>query len=131
MEKEISILDFPLPSENEIEEVLNELICGLDSQAIHLASDEKKQLVSAALGLTIQEAENAFCRAIVRNKGLDSKALQIVHEEKNQAVKKTGVLEFVNIDLALDDIGGLENLKKWLLRRNNAWSEQAKHRRVF
>lgn len=85
MEKEISILDFPLPSEDEIEEVLNELICGLDSQAVHL-----------------------------------------VHEEKNQAVKKTGVLEFVNTDLALDDIGGLENLKKWLLRRNNAWSEQAK-----
>lgn len=126
MEKEISILDFPLPSEDEIEEVLNELICGLDTQAVHLTSDEKKQLVSAALGLTIQEAENAFCRAIVRNKGLDSKALQIVHEEKNQAVKKTGVLEFVNTDLVLDDIGGLENLKKWLLRRNNAWSEQAK-----
>ncbi|MGN0632192.1 MAG: AAA family ATPase, partial [Ruminococcus sp.] len=39
---------------------------------------------------------------------------------------KTGVLEFVKTDLALDDIGGLENLKKWLLRRNNAWSEQAK-----
>lgn len=126
MEKEISILDFPLPSEDEIEEVLDELICGLDTQAVHLAPDEKKQLISAALGLTIQEAENAFCRAIVRNKGLDSKALQIIHEEKNQAVKKTGVLEFVNTDLALDDIGGLENLKKWLLRRNNAWSEQAK-----
>lgn len=126
MEKEISILDFPLPSEDEIEEVLDELISGLDSQAVNLASDEKKQLVSAALGLTIQEAENAFCRAIVRNKGLDGKALQIVHEEKNQAVKKTGVLEFVSTDLALDDIGGLENLKKWLLRRNNAWSEQAK-----
>lgn len=74
----------------------------------------------------MQEAENAFCRAIVNLKGIDRRALDIIHEEKNQVVKKTGVLEFVKSDLNIDDIGGLKNLKKWLLRRNNSWSEKAK-----
>lgn len=126
MEKEISVLEFPLPDEEELEKVLDSLTQPLNPQTIRLNPDEKKQLVRAALGLTLQEAENAFCRAIVRLRGLDISALSIIHEEKNQAVKKAGLLEFVKSDLGYDDIGGLENLKKWLLRRNNSWSERAK-----
>lgn len=126
MEKEISILDFSLPDESELEAVLDSLTAPLDPKSIRLDPDEKRQLVRAALGMTLQEAENAFCRAIVRQRGLDISALSVIHEEKNQVVKKTGVLEFIKSDLGIDDIGGLENLKKWLIRRNNSWSEKAK-----
>ncbi len=126
MEKEISILDFSLPTESEIKSLLNELISGLNPENVKLTEDEKTLLSRSALGLTMQEAENAFCRAIVNLKGLDINALSIIHEEKNQVVKKTGVLEFVKSDLDINDIGGLENLKKWLIRRNNSWSEKAK-----
>ncbi len=126
MEKEISILDFDLPNEQEIRGLLDELIEGLTPETVKLSEDDKSLLARSALGLTMQEAENAFCRAIVNIKGLDLSALSIIHEEKNQVVKKTGVLEFVKSDLNIDDIGGLENLKTWLLRRNNSWSEKAK-----
>lgn len=126
MEKEISILDFDLPTAEEIENLLDELISGLSPENVHLSSDDKIKLSRSALGLTMQEAENAFCRAIVNLKGLDISAISIIHEEKNQVVKKTGVLEFVKSDLNIDDIGGLENLKKWLIRRNNSWSEKAR-----
>lgn len=126
MEKEISILDFNLPTETEIKSLLNELISGLNPENVKLTEDEKTLLSRSALGLTMQEAENAFCRAIVNLKGLSIDALSIIHEEKNQVVKKTGVLEFVKSDLDINDIGGLENLKKWLIRRNNSWSEKAK-----
>lgn len=125
MEKEISILDFDLPNAEEIQPLLEELISGLNPENVHLTNDDKILLSRSALGLTMQEAENAFCRAIVKLKGLDINAISIIHEEKNQVVKKTGVLEFVKSDLNIDDIGGLENLKKWLIRRNNSWSERA------
>lgn len=125
MEKEISILDFDLPNAEEIQSLLEELISGLNTENVHLTNDDKILLSLSALGLTMQEAENAFCRAIVKLKGLDINAISIIHEEKNQVVKKTGVLEFVKSDLNIDDIGGLENLKKWLIRRNNSWSERA------
>lgn len=125
MEKEISILDFDLPNESEMQQLLEELIGSLSPESVRLSAEEKLLLARSALGLTMQEAENAFCRAIVKLKGLDIRALSIIHEEKNQVVKKTGVLEFVQSDLNIDDIGGLENLKKWLLRRNNSWSEKA------
>ena len=104
---------------------MENFIEGLYPESVHLSQDDKILLSRSALGLTMQEAENAFCRAIVKLKGLDKSALSIIHEEKNQVVKKTGVLEFVKSDLSIDDIGGLENLKKWLLRRNNSWSEKA------
>ncbi len=125
MEKEISILEFPLPNAEEIQSLLEDLISGLSPENVRLSNDDKIMLSRSALGLTMQEAENAFCRAIVKLKGLDVNAISIIHEEKNQVVKKTGVLEFVKSDLNIDDIGGLENLKKWLIKRNNSWSERA------
>lgn len=39
--------------------------------------------------------------------------------------KETGILEFVNSDLSIDDVGGLDNLKNWLRKRNNSWSDKA------
>ena len=43
-----------------------------------------------------------------------------------QVIKKTGILEFINTEYKIEDIGGLENLKGWLIKRNNSWSESAK-----
>lgn len=126
MEKEISVLDFELPGIEDIEATLNELTNGLAPESIHLNDEEKRALVRSALGLTQQEAENAFCRAIVHLKGLDKSAVSIINEEKNQVVKKTGVLEFVRSDIDINDIGGLENLKNWLIKRNGSWLDKAK-----
>ena len=126
MEKDLSVLEFCLPDAVEIERMLDDLTAGLQPSSIRLNHDEKKQLVRAALGLTLQEAENAFCRAIVQTRGLDKSAISIIYDEKNQVVRKTGVLEFVKSDLSIDDIGGLENLKKWLIKRNNTWQDRAK-----
>ena len=126
MEKDLSVMEFCLPDAVEIERMLDDLTAGLQPSSIRLNPDEKKQLVRSALGLTLQEAENAFCRAIVQTRGLDKSAISIIYEEKNQVVRKTGVLEFIKSDLSADDIGGLENLKKWLIKRNNTWQDRAK-----
>jgi SpoVK/Ycf46/Vps4 family AAA+-type ATPase len=48
-----------------------------------------------------------------------------VLEEKRQTVRKAGLLEFVDSHVALDQIGGLNNLKRWLGRREGAWLSKA------
>ena len=126
MEKEISVVDFPLPTEEELKGLLDELVSGLNPAAVRVTPEEKRELTRSALGLTMQEAENAFSRAIVAQRGLTKEAVAVIHEEKNQVVRKTGVLEFVHSNLNIDDIGGLENLKNWLRKRNNSWNERAK-----
>ena len=126
LQKDIAVFDFPLPNAKEIISVLDEILEENSLGQSNLSAEDKEKLGKAALGLTLQEAENAFSRAIVQNHGISKDALKIIFDEKNQVIKKTGILEFVNSNLTIDDIGGLENLKSWLLKRKNAWLDSAK-----
>ena len=51
--------------------------------------------------------------------------IRLVLDEKRQVVRKSGLLEFVNLDEHLGNVGGLEELKSWLTGRNGAFSEPA------
>ena len=127
LQKDIVIYDFPLPKLEEIKIRLNKLISANKRIKIDtLSEEEKDKLCKAALGLTMQEAENAFALAMVQDGMLNKDDIQVILEEKMQVIRKTGLLEYVQSDLGIDDIGGLDNLKKWLLKRNNSWSELAK-----
>ena len=127
LQKDITICNFPLPTLKEISAKLNSMI----SQNVMVKSDtlteeDKERLCKAALGLTLQEAENAFALAMVNDGTISIDDLKIIMDEKMQVIKKTGILEFVTTNLSIDDIGGLDNLKSWLKKRNNSWSENAK-----
>ena len=53
MQKEISIFDFPLPGETEIRDKLEEMIEQNAGMTVLLEEQGKRQLVKAALGLTL------------------------------------------------------------------------------
>ena len=126
LQKEITIYDYPLPTLEEIKSKFNSMINQNTAVAVELSEEEKDKLCKAALGLTLQEAESAFALAMVNDGKINVKDLPIILEEKVQVIKKTGILEFIKSDYTINDIGGLDNLKSWLLKRNNSWSEQAK-----
>lgn len=126
LQKEITIFDFPLPTLKEIRAKFDSMLAQNKNVKAELSEDEKDKLCKAALGLTLQEAESAFALAMVNDGSMDMKDLPIILEEKVQVIKKTGILEFIKSEYTIKDIGGLDNLKKWLLKRNNSWSEQAK-----
>ena len=127
LQKDIVICDFPLPNLDEIKAKLDKMVSANPKiNIVNLDEEGKDKLCKAALGLTMQEAENAFALAMVNDAKLDVSDINIILEEKMQVIRKTGMLEYVKSDYAIDDIGGLDNLKKWLLKRNNSWSERAK-----
>ena len=127
LQKDIVIFDFPLPKMEDIKSKLEKMISANKKINISdLTEDDKVKLSKAALGLTMQEAENAFALAMVNDSKLDKDDISIILEEKMQVIRKTGMLEYVQSDLSMDDIGGLDNLKRWLLKRNDSWSERAK-----
>lgn len=127
LQKDIVIYDFPLPKLEDIKARLQKMLdANKRINTETLTEDVKESICKAALGLTMQEAENAFALAMVNNGVLDKDDINIILEEKMQVIRKTGMLEYVQSDLGIDDIGGLDNLKKWLLKRNNSWSEKAK-----
>ncbi len=127
MQKEITILDMPLPTLSEIKAKFDKMITqNTQIDTSGLDEEGKEKLCKAAMGLTLQEAENAFALAMVNDGKVDVSDLGIILSEKMQVIKKTGILEFINTDIKISDVGGLENLKSWLNKRNNSWSESAK-----
>ncbi len=126
LQKEITIYDFPLPTLKEVRGKFDSMLAQNKNVEANMTEEEKDKLCKAALGLTLQEAESAFALAMVNDGKIDIKDLPIIMEEKVQVIKKTGILEFIKSEYTIKDIGGLDNLKSWLLRRNNSWSESAK-----
>lgn len=129
LQKDIVVYDFALPSFEDIMGLLNEMIDvnkGNEKISIDINEEEKRQLCRAALGLTYQEAENAFARAMVHSGRLSIDDLTIINEEKRQVIRKTEILEYIQTNIKIEDVGGLENLKKWLEKRNKSWLQSAK-----
>ncbi|GAA0136283.1 AAA family ATPase [Paenibacillus sp. YSY-4.3] len=128
LQKDITIVDFELPSFSEIKAVLDEMIAVNENRGriqIEVTAEERERIAKAALGLTLSEAENAFARAMVEDGQLDIRDVEVILEEKEQIIKKTGILEFIRSELRMEDVGGLENLKRWLTKRNKSWLESA------
>lgn len=130
LQKEVLIKEFSLPTREEIREVLFTLI-EQNRQNTRLRFDiadaqTVTRLCEAACGLTLNEAENAFALSIVKDGVLDAQDISTIAEEKKQIIQRNGLLEFSIPKLKMEDIGGLENLKKWLDKRSASWSERAK-----
>src|SRR5881398_323403 len=129
LEKDISVLDVPLPGFRELYQLLREIVAVVrqgNRASIDLSREQAEQLIKAAQGLTLSEAENAFAKAIANDGVLNKDDIRLVLDEKRQVVRKSGLLEFVNLDEHLGNVGGLEELKSWLTGRNGAFSEPAR-----
>ncbi len=129
LQKDISIVEFDLPSFEELIKLLEDMIAVNKESGrinIDLNEEEKERISKAAVGLTIQEAENAFARAMVEEGNFDINKLDLILEEKSQIIKKTEILEVIQSDLDMKDVGGLGNIKNWLEKRNKSWMDSAK-----
>lgn len=129
LEKEITVVDVPLPTYEELLQLLGEIVTFVRESrraTVDLERDRIEELVRAAQGLTLCEAENVFARAIADDGKLDASDIAMVLEEKQQIVRKSGLLEYVPAARGLDQIGGLELLKEWLVRRRAAFGEEAR-----
>lgn len=129
LEKEITVLDFNLPSEKELTAMLERLLDDARRGNTKVALDRRQRtrLVKACLGLTEVEAQNAIAKAIIQAEGrLDGDAIDAVTAEKQQIIRKSGLLEFYASAEQLATVGGLSTLKEWLRKRERAFDEKAR-----
>ncbi len=115
--KEIAVVDVPLPDRSEIEKIYESAAHGVG------AADAKEASVEAALGLTQDEVENVFAKSLVAHGKID---VTEILTEKRQIVQKAGILDFIPVKGNFNSIGGLGNLKYWLERRKNGFSQKAR-----
>ena len=118
---EITHVDFSLPDAAKLGAVLDGILKSAKIKTVHDAVREAA--LQSALGLTTTEAENAFALSVVETNGIDHR---IIAREKARTLKRNGLIEVVSTPVGLDDIGGLDQLKAWLLRRSGAFGASAK-----
>ena len=122
LEKYVTVLTTPLPDRKELEITLREV--ERDCK-ITLSVDMRNKMVDAALGMTTMEADLAFCLAAVKD-NLGSNAPNTVSSEKEQIIKKSGILDYFQKNEDLKDVGGMKVLKDWLFKRQKAYEKNAR-----
>lgn len=122
LEKYITVLQIPLPKRNELGEVLD--IVAKQSK-VELKTNLRNRLIDAALGMTSMEADLAYCLASVKD-GFDEKSPFTISSEKEQIIRKSGILDYFPKNESLKDVGGMDNLKEWHNKRQLAYDKEAR-----
>jgi SpoVK/Ycf46/Vps4 family AAA+-type ATPase len=126
LEKEVTVVEFPLPTEAEISETLNCVIDTVKNNKnvdTELSSVLRERVVKSAQGLTQDEIESVFARSLVEKRRFD---LDAILNEKKQIIRKSGLLEYYAPDSGIADVGGLDLLKEWLDKRTKTFTDEAR-----
>jgi ATP-dependent 26S proteasome regulatory subunit len=126
LEKEINVVDYDLPNVEQLGFIRDGVLRGVqDDPTVESKLDDrqKEKIAEAALGLTAMEAENVFAKSIVQFKRFD---LDVILAEKEQIIRKSGILEFMHAEETVNGVGGLELLKTWLRKRTRAFTKEAR-----
>lgn len=119
----ITIIEFPLPNSQEIAQEVERLLVAMGQSLDKRLLDE---VVRAAQGLSIERIRRVLAKAIATHGELQLDDVDLILEEKRQTIRQTQILDFYPARENISDIGGLDNLKDWLLRRGGAFSERAR-----
>jgi ATP-dependent 26S proteasome regulatory subunit len=126
IEKEVTVVDFALPSYEDLGKLLDEVVrvkrsdSGVD---VDLLPEEREAVLKAAQGLTLMEAENVFAKSLVEKHTFD---VDVILTEKEQIIRKSGILEYYPADESMASVGGLDLLKDWLQKRTVAFTDRAR-----
>ncbi len=127
LEKEITVLDYALPTLEELNQSLERVIrSAREISGVRLSLDEeqREKVINAAQGLTCTEAENVFAKSLVMTRSLD---LDVIIAEKKQIIRRSQILEYFEAAESLSYVGGMSLLKEWLDKRALSFSEKARH----
>lgn len=118
-----TVLEFPLPTYSEIQTELERLTTAAGNC---LKGDTLDEWVRSCQGLSLERIRRVVAKAIATHNQLQPDDVELILEEKRQTIRQTQILDFYPATEKISDIGGLDNLKDWLIRRGGAFSEQAR-----
>jgi len=133
LDKQITVVDFDLPKRETIERELRNIMGRLAKKQSRPGSnrdvcteytDEEFVRLSCALqGLTQLEIDNAISTSIAHLKRLDEKHFLL---EKKQVIKRSEILEYVGHASTMNDVGGLDEAKRYCDMYRDQFSPEAK-----
>jgi AAA+ superfamily predicted ATPase len=119
----LTVVDFPLPDGEEIQTEIRRLIASTGQSIEEKLLDE---LSRAARGLSLERIRRVLARCLAGHGRIEPEDVELILEEKRQSIRQTRILDFYPATEQISDIGGLDNLKDWLIRRGGAFSDRAR-----
>ncbi len=110
----ITVFDMPLPTVTEIKNIMTEFTKDLE---IDVSEDVLSEISLSFKGLNEFQIKQILNLAYQDGGCLDSDDKQLILRQKEQLIKKAGLLEMIPVHETIEDIGGLENLKEWLYKK--------------
>ncbi len=123
LEKDVAVLDLPLPGLAEVAKLFHALLRG---EKQHIELDLFERYVKASLGLTEQEIKRLYSKVLLRHGSFTEEQLGEIIAEKRQIIRRAQYLEFHDLGLDMADVGGMDNLKDWLNSRAESFSQKAR-----
>ncbi len=123
LRKELYLVEIAPPSEAEIAEQLARIRA--DHPEYGLPEEGAGEVVLALKGLTETEVYQVVHRVGRRGPTDKDRLLDEIFAEKRNIVKKSGYLEFSPPRYDIESLGGLDNLKDWLIKRRKLFSREA------
>lgn len=114
LEDYITVFDIPLPTTDEILEIIYDFT---KDMGITVEKDIVDEITLSFKGLNEFQIRQILYLAYQDEGSIDKDDKALILQEKEQFIKKSGMLEIINFSENIDDIGGLDNLKKWLNRK--------------
>jgi len=124
--REIIFLRLSLPDPVELQEILTQESARIRAARGTVELDENAtfQVIRSMQGMTSNEALHALRRATAARNRLDLDCIARIQEEKRELVRQTGLLEYVPDTPGIDQMGGMENLKRWLVQRQELFARR-------
>ena len=116
LENYITVFDIPLPGNEEILSIVNDFV---DDLEIQVPEEVLNEISLSFKGLNEFQIKQILNLAYQDGGCIDMDDKQLILEEKEQFIKKAGMLEIVRFKETINDIGGLEILKDWLKKKKN------------
>lgn len=114
LEDFVTVFDVPLPAVSEIKSIMIEFAKDLN---INISEDVLNEISLSFKGLNEFQIKQILNLAYQDGGCLDFDDKQLILRQKEQLIKKAGLLEMISINESIDDIGGLENLKEWIYKK--------------
>lgn len=110
----VSILNIDIPDDLEIERLINEHLESNEYDKENFTEEDRNALMPSLRGLSLFEIDRVLDMAMSVNGSLGDEDKELILQQKKAQVKKSGLIDLVNVNENLEDIGGLEKLKKYL-----------------
>ncbi len=117
LERMMLFLELRTPDQVELSGFLREEIARLSSAGAAASEAVIHQMARTLLGLTLDEARYALRRALAGGAPLGAASMPALLEEKRLLINRSGTIEFIPTETHIAEVGGLQNLKKWLRER--------------